>query len=135
MATAERPPVTSATTIAFSVNGRGVAVVADGARRLSRILREDLGLTGTKIGCDAGDCGACTVLLNGEPVCACLVPAGQVAGCEITTVEGLAQRSPVRDRLQRSFLSHGAAQCGACTPGMLVAATSLLERNAFPVEN
>src|SRR5579864_2314425 len=121
--------------IAFSVNGRDVEVCVDGARRLSRILREDLGLTGTKIGCDAGDCGACTVLLNGEPVCACLVPAGQVAGCEITTVEGLAQRSPVHDRLQRSFLSHGAAQCGACTPGMLVAATALLEKNASPAEN
>src|SRR5262252_6798334 len=121
--------------IAFSVNGRDVEVSANGARRLSRVLREDLGLTGTKIGCDAGDCGACTVLLNGEPVCSCLVAAGQIAGCEITTVEGLATRSPVHRRLQESFLAHGAAQCGACTPGMLVAATALLEKNLSPTDN
>lgn len=120
--------------ISFSVNGRRVEVQASGARRLSRVLREDLGLTGTKVGCDAGDCGACTVLLNGDPVCACLVAAGQVDGCEITTVEGLENRSPLTGRLQKSFLSHGAAQCGACTPGMLVAATSLLEQNPHPSE-
>src|SRR5215471_7243709 len=110
--------------IAFSVNGCDVEINGDGARRLSRVLREDLGLTGTKIGCDAGDCGACTVLLNGEPVCSCLVAAGQVAGCDVVTVEGLAKRSPVLSRLQESFLAHGAAQCGACTPGMLVSATA-----------
>jgi aldehyde oxidoreductase len=120
--------------ISFSVNGCGVEVTASGTRRLSRVLRDDLGLTGTKVGCDAGDCGACTVLLNGDPVCACLVAAGQVEGCEITTVEGLAQRSPLMGRLQQSFLSHGAAQCGACTPGMLVAATALLEKNPSPSE-
>src|SRR5215472_6661405 len=118
--------------ITFSVNGRDVEVSADGARRLSRVLREDLGLTGTKVGCDAGDCGACTVLLNGKPVCACLVAAGQVAGCDVVTVEGLAQRSPVLGRLQQSFLALGAAQCGACTPGMLVSATALLEENSSP---
>ena len=99
------------------------------------MLRDDLGLTGTKVGCDAGDCGACTVLLDGEPVCACLVAAGQVEGCEITTVEGLAKRSPLHDRVQQSFLVHGAAQCGACTPGMLMAATALLEKNASPSES
>jgi CO/xanthine dehydrogenase Mo-binding subunit/aerobic-type carbon monoxide dehydrogenase small subunit (CoxS/CutS family) len=99
------------------------------------VLRDDLGLTGTKVGCDAGDCGACTVLLDGEPVCSCLVAAGQAAGCEITTVEGLAQREPLGRRLQESFLFHGAAQCGACTPGMLVAATALLEKNPCPNEN
>src|SRR6266567_2699094 len=115
--------------VSFSVNGRTVEIAAPGARRLSRVLRDDLGLTGTKVGCDAGDCGSCTVLLNGDPVCACLIAAGQIEGCEITTVEGLATRSPLHGRLQQSFLSHGAAQCGACTPGMLVAATALLERN------
>jgi CO/xanthine dehydrogenase Mo-binding subunit/aerobic-type carbon monoxide dehydrogenase small subunit (CoxS/CutS family) len=118
----------------FSVNGRGVEVNVPGERRLSRVLREDLALTGTKVGCDAGDCGACTVLLDGEPVCACLVAVGQAAGCEITTVEGLATRSPLLERLQQSFLTHGAAQCGACTPGMLIAATALLERNISPNE-
>ena len=121
-------PASETESISFSVNRRAVEVTAPGARRLSRILRDDLGLTGTKVGCDAGDCGACTVLLNGDPVCACLVAVGQVAGCEITTVEGLASRSPLQGRLQQSFLSHGAAQCGACTPGMLVAATALLVR-------
>jgi aldehyde oxidoreductase len=121
--------------ISFSVNGRSVHVTVPGVRRLSRVLRDDLGLTGTKVGCDAGDCGACTVLLDGEPVCACLVAAGQVSGCEITTVEGLATRFPILDRLQTSFLAHGAAQCGACTPGMLVSATALLEKNPSPSEN
>ena len=134
MATTEKIPDAMISTVAFSVNGKPVEVCVPGARRLTRVLREDLGLTGTKVGCDAGDCGACTVLLEGEPVCACLVAAGQVNGCEITTVEGLASRSPLNDRLQRSFLAHGAAQCGACTPGMLVAATALLEKNALPSE-
>ena len=120
--------------IFFSVNGNPVEVSVPGERRLSRVLRDDLGLTGTKVGCDAGDCGACTVLLNGEPVCSCLVATGQVEACEITTVEGLASRSPVFDRLQKSFLAHGAAQCGACTPGTLVAATALLEKNSLPSE-
>ncbi|MFZ0733619.1 MAG: molybdopterin cofactor-binding domain-containing protein [Candidatus Sulfotelmatobacter sp.] len=129
------PIEAGAALISFSVNGRQVEVAASGERRLSRVLRDDLSLTGTKVGCDAGDCGACTVLLNGDPVCACLVAAGQVAGCEITTVEGLAARSPLLGRLQKSFLSHGAAQCGACTPGMLVAATALLETNSHPDEN
>jgi aldehyde oxidoreductase len=120
--------------VVFSVNGRPAEVKAPGTRRLSRVLRDDLGLTGTKVGCDAGDCGACTVLLNGDPVCSCLVAVGQVVGCEITTVEGLATRSPVLNRLQESFLEHGAAQCGACTPGMLVSATALLEKNSSPNE-
>src|SRR6267154_5938502 len=122
------------------VNGSETSVVAPPAQRLSRVLREQLGLTGTKVGCDAGDCGACTVLLDGDPVCACLVAAGQVEGCEVTTVEGLAGRTSssgdfVGRRLQESFLVHGAAQCGACTPGMLVAATALLEQNQTPSES
>jgi len=135
MATIEKIRDATLTRITFSLNGTLVEVAVPGTRRLTRVLREDLGLTGTKVGCDAGDCGACTVLLDAEPVCACLVAAGQVAGCEITTVEGLAARSPLNDRLQSSFLSHGAAQCGACTPGMLVAATALLEKNPSPTEN
>ena len=112
--------------IEFRVNGRAVAVSSSPLQRLSRVLREELGLTGTKVGCDAGDCGACTVLLDGDPVCACLVATGQAEGCEVTTVEGLAARmssgESVGARLQQAFLAHGAAQCGACTPGMLVAA-------------
>src|SRR5436853_6758091 len=124
MATTEQRLRDVQTPIRFSVNGRCASVSTSPAQRLSRVLREDLGLTGTKVGCDAGDCGACTVLLNGEPVCACLVAIGQAAACEVTTVEGLATRPPLHHRLQQSFLVHGAAQCGACTPGMLVAATA-----------
>ena len=135
MATTEKLPIAGCDLISFSVNGRKVDVAVVGTRRLSRVLRDDLGLTGTKVGCDAGDCGACSVLLNGDPICACLVAAGQVAGCEVTTVEGLAERSPLNGSLQQSFLSHGAAQCGACTPGMLVAATALLEKNSSPNES
>src|SRR6202140_1557102 len=108
------------TLLTLIVNDREVSVITCPLQRLSRVLREELGLTGTKVGCDAGDCGACTVLLDGDPVCACLIAAGQIEGHEITTVEGLSTRSPIYDRLQKSFLRHGAAQCGACTPGMLV---------------
>src|ERR1700680_5006484 len=121
-------------TISFRVNGKTATCKGSPLQRLSRVLREDLGLTGTKVGCDAGDCGACTVLLDGDPVCACLVAAGQVEGCDVTTVEGLADAN-VGARLQRAFLTHGAAQCGACTPGMLVAGTSLLGGNSEPDEN
>jgi len=111
--------------IRFHLNGARVTVEAAPARRLSEALREDLGLTGTKIGCNAGDCGACTVLLEGEQVCACLVPLGQVEGRDVVTVEGLAAQGHLSE-LQESFHRHGAAQCGICTPGMLVAAASLL---------
>ncbi|MGZ4822035.1 MAG: molybdopterin-dependent oxidoreductase [Terriglobales bacterium] len=123
------------TSIAFSVNGKSVNVAVSPVERLSKVLRERLGLMGTKVGCDAGDCGVCSVLLDGKPVCSCLVAAGQIEGHEVTTVEGLATRPPIYDRLQKSFLRHGAAQCGACTPGMLVSATALLERNATPSES
>ncbi|MFD2855236.1 2Fe-2S iron-sulfur cluster-binding protein [Seohaeicola zhoushanensis] len=111
----------------LSINGRPVEVASDPGRRLSDVLREELGLRGTKVGCDAGDCGACTVLLDGAPVCACLTPLGRALGREIATVEG-----GVAEDLQASFLRHGAAQCGICTPGMLMAASALLTRNARP---
>jgi CO/xanthine dehydrogenase Mo-binding subunit/aerobic-type carbon monoxide dehydrogenase small subunit (CoxS/CutS family) len=134
MADTQTTPLGTQSAIAFSVNGNPVAVSAPLSQRLSRVLRESLGLTGTKVGCDAGDCGACTVLLDGEPVCSCLVSLGQVENCEITTVEGLASRPPIFNNLQKSFLAHGAAQCGICTPGMLVAGTALLERCNNPSE-
>jgi CO/xanthine dehydrogenase Mo-binding subunit/aerobic-type carbon monoxide dehydrogenase small subunit (CoxS/CutS family) len=119
--------------IAFTVNGAPVSVGGHPARRLSEVLREDLRLTGTKIGCDAGDCGACTVLLDGRQACACLVPVGQAAGCAVRTVEGLAADG-LPDALQCAFLRHGAVQCGICTPGMLMAATDLLARIPSPTE-
>src|SRR5438093_4073773 len=93
MATTEQRLRDVQTPIRFSVNGRCASVSTSPARRLSNVLRENLGLTGTKVGCDAGDCGACTVLLDGEAVCSCMVAAAQVEGCEITTVEGLKARA------------------------------------------
>jgi CO/xanthine dehydrogenase Mo-binding subunit/aerobic-type carbon monoxide dehydrogenase small subunit (CoxS/CutS family) len=124
----------SSAAIPFTLNGRKIAVATPAERRLSNVLRDDLGLFGTKIGCDAGDCGACTVLLDGKPVCACLMAAGQVSGRSVTTIEGLPDRSPMAAKLQQSFLRHGAAQCGICTPGMLIAATALLAENPAPDE-
>ncbi len=117
----------------FSVNDRTVEVDASPALRLTHVLREHLGLTGTKVGCDAGDCGACTVVIDGEQVCACLVPLGQVVGRSVTTVEGLAENGRP-SRLQQAFHEHGAAQCGICTPGMLMAASTLLGRPRPPTE-
>jgi CO/xanthine dehydrogenase Mo-binding subunit/aerobic-type carbon monoxide dehydrogenase small subunit (CoxS/CutS family) len=120
------------TGIAFEVNGAPVLVEAHPVTRLSAVLRDHLGLPGTKVGCDAGDCGACTVLLDGRPVCACLTPLGSAAGSAVRTVEGLANGR--LSALQSSFLAHGAAQCGICTPGALMAATALLEKNPRPGE-
>lgn len=116
--------------IRLTVNGTGHSLALAPARRLSEVLREDLGLRGTKVGCDAGDCGACTVLLDGAPVCACLTPVARVAGCEVTTVEGLTVGG--LSALQQAFHRHGAAQCGICTPGMLMAATALLRESPRP---
>jgi CO/xanthine dehydrogenase Mo-binding subunit/aerobic-type carbon monoxide dehydrogenase small subunit (CoxS/CutS family) len=117
--------------LAFSLNGRPAAWEGPPMTRLAAALRQDLGLTGTKVGCDAGDCGACTVLLDGRQVCSCLMAMGQVDGRHIETVEGLCADGALSS-LQRSFLAHGAAQCGICTPGMLMAATDLLRRAACP---
>ena len=117
--------------IGLTVNGIEALVLAPPQTRLSTALRHYLGLTGTKIGCDAGDCGACTVLLDGAQVCACLVPLGQAEGSAVLTVEGLAE-DPLGAALQRAFHHHGAAQCGICTPGMLMAARDLLGREPAP---
>jgi CO/xanthine dehydrogenase Mo-binding subunit/aerobic-type carbon monoxide dehydrogenase small subunit (CoxS/CutS family) len=124
--------VSASVPLRFTVNGVGHALETDGRRRLVDVLREDLGLTGTKVGCNAGDCGACTVRLDGEQVCSCLVPVGQVDGRDVATVEGLAGSDGSPSPLQRAFLACGGSQCGACTPGMLMAADDLLDRTASP---
>jgi len=116
---------------AFTLNGRKVASRAPRASRLADVLRDELGLTGTKVGCNAGDCGACTVLLDGRQVCACLTAVGKVEARKVVTVEGLAKNGRLAP-LQVAFQNHGAAQCGICTPGMLMAAADLLARNRKP---
>ena len=119
--------------VTCTVNGRSVALTSPPVTRLADALRDELGLRGTKIGCNAGDCGACTVLLDGRQVCACLTPVGQIHGRTLTTVEGLAD-IPLFARLQRAFLKHLGTQCGICTPGMLMAAADLLSHRAAPTE-
>jgi len=108
----------------FTLNGRRVRVDAHPMTRLLDVLRESCGLTGTKEGCGEGECGACTVLIDRAPVNACLVPFAQVAGSQVTTIEGLGGRHP----MQRAFVELGGAQCGICTPGMILAAVALGSR-------
>jgi aerobic carbon-monoxide dehydrogenase small subunit len=129
--------------IRFRVNDDPVELDLPGARRLLDVLREDLGLTGTKEGCGEGECGACTVLLDGQVVDSCLVPIAQVDGHAVRTVEGLGLRRPSADRpaapddldpLQLAFLEAGGAQCGICTPGMLMSADAFLASGAAPTE-
>ncbi len=105
----------------FTLNGRDTRVAAHSLKRLLDVLREDCGLTGTKEGCGEGECGACTVLVDGAPVNSCLLPLAHVRGARVTTIEGLGGRHP----LQRAFVEHGGAQCGICTPGMILAALAL----------
>ncbi|MGH9142239.1 MAG: (2Fe-2S)-binding protein [Vicinamibacterales bacterium] len=103
------------------VNGRRTRLAVHPLKRLLDVLREDCGLTGTKEGCGEGECGACTVLVDGAPVNSCLIPAAHAAGARVTTIEGLRGRHP----LQHAFVEHGGAQCGICTPGMIMAAVAL----------
>jgi carbon-monoxide dehydrogenase small subunit len=120
--------------ITLSVNGVDYAISLPPNRSLLDALRNDCGLTGAKKGCEVGDCGSCTVILDGKPVNACLVLAIEADGATVRTVEGL-QTAPGRpSRLQESFMTHGAAQCGFCTPGVLVMAQALLDENPNPSE-
>jgi len=118
-------------TIRFKVNGETRAVTVPPMKRLLDVLREDLHLTGTKDGCGEGECGSCSVRMNGDLVNSCLVPVLQAEGAEIQTVEGLAVNGEPHP-LQIAFLACGGAQCGICTPGMLMAAAQLLDRNPHP---
>ena len=118
----------------FTVNGEPAEVDVTGARRLLDVLREDLGLTGTKEGCGEGEYGACSVLIDGAVVDACLVPVSQADGTTIRTVEGLAQGGAL-DVLQQAFLETGGAQCGICTPGMLMAGHAFLASGLEPTED
>jgi carbon-monoxide dehydrogenase small subunit len=117
--------------VAFSVNGRRRSFAGPGMTRLIDVLRESLGLTGTKEGCGEGECGACTVLLDGAPVNSCLIPVAQVAGRRVATVEGLG-RPGTLDPVQQAFLEAGAAQCGICTPGMLMASWAYVRGGGTP---
>jgi carbon-monoxide dehydrogenase small subunit len=119
------------TSITFTLNDREVTVDTLPMARLLDVLREDLRVTGTKEGCGEGECGACTVLVDGHPVNSCLVPAIQLQGARVQTVEGLAQDDRLHP-IQEAFLKHGGAQCGICTPGFLVAAAELLAREPHP---
>jgi len=119
------------TILKMTVNGKPVEVAVDPTWTLLRVIREELGLTGTKEGCGIGDCGACTVLMEGKPVNSCLVLALQAEGKEVRTVEGLGTEENL-DPLQESFIKYGAVQCGFCTPGMLISARALLDKNPHP---
>jgi carbon-monoxide dehydrogenase small subunit len=119
--------------ISVKVNGNDEVVTVSSNMTLLRMLRESLALTGTKNGCAAGECGACTVMLNGEPVNSCMVLAVEVDGQEITTIEGLAKDGQL-DIVQKTIIEKGGVQCGFCTPGMLISARALLNRNPHPTE-
>ena len=119
--------------VSATVNGDPVEYLCDPGDTLLDALRGPLGLTGSKEGCGSGDCGACTVMLDGEMVCACLVLAAEAEGRQVRTIEGVAEGSELHP-VQRQFLEHGALQCGFCTPGFVVAAKALLEREPDPNE-
>lgn len=120
--------------INLTVNGATEQVVVPSNMTLMRMLRESLALTGTKNGCSAGECGACTVLLNGEPVNSCMVLAAECDGADVVTVEGLADEGQLAP-IQQTVMNEGGVQCGFCTPGILISSYALLERNPNPDEN
>jgi aerobic carbon-monoxide dehydrogenase small subunit len=120
--------------ITFNINGTSRTIDTFPMARLLDVLREQLHLTGTKEGCGEGECGACTVIIDGRIVNSCLVPVVQVNGCEITTIEGVANEHQLH-AVQQAFIDHGGAQCGICTPGMVLAAVDLLKRSPEPTEN
>ena len=121
------------TVLTLDVNGEPREVLADGRDTLLELLRDRLGLTGAKEGCSNGNCGTCTVLLDGEPVCACLVLAAEVQGARVTTIEGIATGNDLHP-VQAELIQHGGTQCGFCTPGIVLSAVALLARNPRPTD-
>jgi carbon-monoxide dehydrogenase small subunit len=121
-------------TISFVLNGNRMEMEVEPHWTVLYLVREHLELTGTKSGCESGECGACTVLIDGRAVNSCLFPAIEIEGKTVTTIEGMAKPSGELHPLQRSFVEHGAIQCGFCTPGMVMAATALLDENPNPTE-
>ena len=119
------------TVITCEINGEQREVLADARDTLLELLRDRMGLTGTKEGCSNGNCGSCTVLMNGDPVCACLAMAAEADGQRITTIEGVAKGN-VLHAVQTALIQHGGTQCGFCTPGIVLSAVALLERNRQP---
>jgi len=120
--------------LSFKLNGQDTSIQVLPDTLLVDLLRDTLGLTGTKIGCRAGECGACTILLDGVAVNACLIPALKVTGRSVTTIEGLGKEDGQLDVIQQSFMDEGAVQCGFCTPGMIMNAKELLDRQSAPTE-
>ena len=116
------------------VNNEPRTLQAFPMERLLDVLREQLSLTGTKEGCGEGECGACTVMIDGQIVNSCLVPVAQIQGCDIKTIEGIAPSETQLHSVQQAFIEHGGAQCGICTPGMIIAAVNLLEKHPSPTE-
>lgn len=116
--------------ITLHINGDTYHIAVEPWRTLAEVLREDLNMIGTKIGCETGDCGACTVLINGKSVTSCLSLAVEADGKEITTIEGLSNKGDALHPIQEAFVEHGAIQCGYCTPGMILSAKYLLDRSA-----
>jgi len=121
--------------IEFNVNGEPVEVTVEPNALLLNVLRDDLGLVGAKYGCGTGECGLCTVLVNGEPILSCITLAAAADGADVTTIEGLAKPDGTLDPVQEAFLDHGAIQCGYCTPAMVLMARDLLNKNPQPTES
>ena len=120
--------------LAFKLNGRDVSVKVKPNTMLADLLRDGLGLKGTKVGCREGECGACTVIVNGAPVNSCLMPAMKVRGCSVLTIEGLSPNGSLHP-IQQAFIDEGAVQCGYCTPAMILTAKAFLDQNPNPDES
>ncbi len=119
--------------VSFKLNGRGVSAKVKPGTMLADLIRDSLGFKGTKVGCREGECGACTVIVDGAPVNSCLMPAMKVQGCSVTTIEGLSANGSLHP-LQQAFIDEGAVQCGYCTPAMILTAKAFLDKNPNPEE-